>query len=235
MAWASAEKRKGYMKRWREAHREERRLAHAAYNAEHRDELRAYAAAHRDERLAYKAAYYQSHREAILAKQKANRVVLRERRRASKAAYAARHSAEKRAYDTAYTRMHRAQRAMTSKAWSKAHPETGRARSQRYRARKAQAPTHDFTAAQWQAMQEHYGHCCVYCGRQMQRLEQDHIQPLSKGGAHTLVNIVPACRSCNARKSAGAPLVPAQPLLLTLPRRHHGAPPLVHESHCGGR
>jgi 5-methylcytosine-specific restriction endonuclease McrA len=59
-----------------------------------------------------------------------------------------------------------------------------------------------------------YGHCCVYCGRKMQRLTQDHITPLSRGGNHTKSNIVPACRSCNSKKGTGEPLVPVQPMLL---------------------
>jgi hypothetical protein len=33
----------------------------------------------------------------------------------------------------------------------------------------------------------------------------DHVQPLSKGGAHTLSNLKPSCRSCNSRKSASWP------------------------------
>ena len=34
--------------------------------------------------------------------------------------------------------------------------------------------------------------------------ELDHIQPLSKGGAHTMANTQCACRACNQRKSDGA-------------------------------
>ena len=48
------------------------------------------------------------------------------------------------------------------------------------------------------------GHKCVYCGSN-QRLTVDHIQPLSKGGSHSLVNLATACRSCNSSKSAKTP------------------------------
>ena len=48
----------------------------------------------------------------------------------------------------------------------------------------------------------------------MQRLEMDHITPLSKGGDHTASNIVPCCRSCNAKKGTGPVLKPVQPMLL---------------------
>jgi 5-methylcytosine-specific restriction endonuclease McrA len=82
------------------------------------------------------------------------------------------------------------------------------------RALKKNAPIADLTMPQWRAIKDHYGHKCVYCNRKSQRLTQDHITPLSKGGTHTFANIVPACRSCNSKKGNRAPLVPVQPLLL---------------------
>lgn len=83
------------------------------------------------------------------------------------------------------------------------------------RARKANAPINDFTHAQWTALQVAFDHRCAYCGKRAKgHLTQDHVQPLSKGGSHTLSNIVPACKSCNSRKHAGAPLIPVQPMLL---------------------
>jgi 5-methylcytosine-specific restriction endonuclease McrA len=33
----------------------------------------------------------------------------------------------------------------------------------------------------------------------------DHVKPLSKGGAHLLANLRPACKSCNSSKSARWP------------------------------
>lgn len=96
------------------------------------------------------------------------------------------------------------------------HPEVHRAAERRRRATRAHASVNDFTAAQWQEMKAAYGYRCVYYQRKMQRLTQDHITPLSKGGSHTAANIVPACWSCNSKKQAGAPLRPVQPILLTL-------------------
>lgn len=96
------------------------------------------------------------------------------------------------------------------------HPEIYRERERRYRARKNGAPIHDLTAAQWADIKAAYGHRCVYCGRKMQALTQDHITPLIKGGSHTRSNVVPACRSCNSKKHTGGVLCPVQPLLLTI-------------------
>jgi hypothetical protein len=71
------------------------------------------------------------------------------------------------------------------------------------------------TREQWLLIQGHQDHCCAYCGKRCKgKLTQDHILALSKGGTHTLHNVIGACVSCNSRKQAGPPPVPVQPLLL---------------------
>ena len=100
--------------------------------------------------------------------------------------------------------------------YAAANPNVIKAISERRRARKANAPINDLTAAQWERIKTAYGYKCVYCGRKMERLTQDHITPISKGGSHTVSNIVPACRSCNSKKGTGAPLTPVQPLLFVI-------------------
>lgn len=45
-----------------------------------------------------------------------------------------------------------------------------------------------------------YSSSCFYCGS-TQRIEADHIIPVSRGGNTSIGNLVPACRSCNAKKS----------------------------------
>ena len=102
-------------------------------------------------------------------------------------------------------------------------PETkrkhDRLREARKRARKRAAAVNDLSLAQWQEIQRAYNQRCVYCGRK-RPLTMDHIIPLSKGGDHTSSNIVPACVSCNSRKAARAPLVPVQPLMLTVAKAY---------------
>ena len=110
------------------------------------------------------------------------------------------------------------------RAYSMAHPEVASTTKARRRAHKLGAAINDLTNAQWEEIKAAYGHRCVYCGRKRKRLTRDHISPLSKNGDHTASNIVPACRSCNSRKHAGPPLIPVQPLLLTIsPARPHKA------------
>ena len=53
---------------------------------------------------------------------------------------------------------------------------------------------------QWLVKLKEYDNRCAYCGVQNEDIQQDHIRPLSKGGHHTITNVVPACGFCNRRK-----------------------------------
>lgn len=48
---------------------------------------------------------------------------------------------------------------------------------------------------------EQHDHRCAYCLTRSDRLTQDHVVALVRGGTHTADNVVPACGSCNSRKS----------------------------------
>ena len=41
---------------------------------------------------------------------------------------------------------------------------------------------------------------CAYCGSK-EFIEMDHVIPISRGGQHSIGNLVPACSRCNKRKS----------------------------------
>lgn len=43
-----------------------------------------------------------------------------------------------------------------------------------------------------------YGQPCFYCGKESKHL--DHVIPLSRGGTHSIGNLVPACQFCNLSK-----------------------------------
>ena len=58
---------------------------------------------------------------------------------------------------------------------------------------------HDLSAEQWAALVDAWGGC-AYCGATDGALQKDTMLPISRGGRYTLVNVVPACRSCNASK-----------------------------------
>ena len=158
----------------------------------------------------YNATYHIEHVDAIK-----DRATKRAHTPEFRAKSAARYAANPEYFREA-SRRSRAKHPETIRAYIQAHPDKYRAYCVSRRARKNGADINDLTGAQWQEIKAAYGHRCVYCGRKMQRLTMDHIIPLSKGGNHTVQNVVPACSSCNKRKHAGPPPIPVQPLLLTI-------------------
>ena len=137
------------------------------------------------------------------------------------------HRGKRNATSLAYYHAHREERSLYGKhyratdkykehrrVYERSRPDARRAKCAKRRACKREAPINDLTASQWRDIKVAYGHRCVYCGRKMQRLTMDHVIPLSKGGSHTVQNVVPACMSCNSKKGDRSPLVPVQPLLL---------------------
>lgn len=217
--------------------KEQRKAADGAYYLAHRDEIlakkRLYHASRKEHQQVYRqinkakrCAYNAENREKI-RQQSAARYALRRdelqarylANRAEKIAYQAAQYAAKsevaRARQSAYYAAHREEALARQKAYAVLHRAEVYARNAARRARKRNAPVNDFTAAQWRAMQEHYKYCCAYCGAYCQgKMTQDHIAPLSRGGSHTLSNIVPACQFCNFHKHTGPVLSAVQPLLL---------------------
>jgi 5-methylcytosine-specific restriction endonuclease McrA len=57
------------------------------------------------------------------------------------------------------------------------------------------------TAADWREVLSILGSACLSCASTAAPT-QDHIMPLSKGGAHHPANLQPLCRPCNERKQA---------------------------------
>ncbi len=61
------------------------------------------------------------------------------------------------------------------------------------------AVEHDLSRAEWSALVAAWGGC-AYCGATGKALQKDCVLALSRGGRYTLLNVVPACASCNASK-----------------------------------
>ncbi len=70
--------------------------------------------------------------------------------------------------------------------------------AQKQSAREREAPA--LTKKELKELVDYYGDKCVYCGDPMTGV--DHLQPLSKGGEHTLENLAPCCGECNSLKQA---------------------------------
>jgi len=58
----------------------------------------------------------------------------------------------------------------------------------------------------WLCVVAAYGNACAYCGvsGDPMSLEVDHVVPRTAGGSDDLGNLVPACRSCNAKKRSSS-------------------------------
>jgi len=201
---------------------EQGRARRRQYHHDHRAAIlmqkRAYYEAHREEKREKDRQYREKNKEKIAARMRqyylAHKEYLDLKARGRKQRYRLQHAAKLHAYSRAYEQT---RRAASRSAYRRTHLEALRNRDQvkaATRRARLRGSTATLTVKQWASIKDHYGHRCVYCHRKMKRLTQDHIIPLSKGGTHTLINVVPACLSCNARKYTGPPLSPVQPLLL---------------------
>jgi len=79
------------------------------------------------------------------------------------------------------------------------NPEYARAKSARRKAMRRKVSIGVITPATLAARIAYYGGKCWMCGAEYEHL--DHVKPLSKGGAHMLANLRPACAPCNMLKS----------------------------------
>lgn len=72
---------------------------------------------------------------------------------------------------------------------------------QRRRAREAGAHG-TFTWSEFMRIARKFNYCCAYCGVKPERLDPDHVVPLSRGGSNTPSNLLPTCLMCNSSKNA---------------------------------
>lgn len=165
----------------------DRRAYKKAWRIANKERLRAYD-------KAWRSANKERARAAIKAWNAVHPEVLAEARRRWMAANPERVRAYKKAWRDANTERSR----QGAKAWQAANPERMRASNARRRARLASVRS-TLTAEEWEAILEAAGYACIYCGCS-NRLEQDHLTPISKGGEHTAENVAPACKPCNSSK-----------------------------------
>lgn len=77
----------------------------------------------------------------------------------------------------------------------------------RRRAARLKASPNTLTKGEWQICLDYFNHQCVYCGRHESEcgvLQQDHFIPITHPDCpgHVAHNIVPACSTCNSKKSS---------------------------------
>jgi hypothetical protein len=81
--------------------------------------------------------------------------------------------------------------------WHRANPATIQALKALHR---EAAESNAVTERDWARLLARWDYCCAYCGVGGKRLSWEHVVPLTRGGRHTIGNVLPICRSCNSSK-----------------------------------
>lgn len=59
-----------------------------------------------------------------------------------------------------------------------------------------------WTWSEFMRIARKFDYCCAYCGTKPERLDPDHVVPLSRGGSDSPSNLLPTCSMCNSSKCA---------------------------------
>jgi 5-methylcytosine-specific restriction endonuclease McrA len=88
-----------------------------------------------------------------------------------------------------------------NREWARANPDKRAEKDNKRRAFKM-GKSGSFSSREWAELKRRYNYTCLRCGRYEPeiKLTADHIVPISKGGAGTIENIQPLCKSCNSAK-----------------------------------
>lgn len=151
---------------------------------------RAFRETNREEYLAERRAYYQANRVARDAKSRE---------------YVEAHREQVRDYMAQYVQDHREEHNRRNAKWRKANPEASRRHFARWNALRRGAQVMDMPVHLLRQKWNYWAGKCWMCG--IAADTWDHVKPLNKGGLHAIVNLRPACRSCNSRKRDRWPLV----------------------------
>jgi len=96
------------------------------------------------------------------------------------------------------------QRRRANEKYAKSEKMAAKKRRDYARRKRAVVPSRPVTARDWMAILEAHHYRCHYCKMPFTAETPptlDHVIPVSKGGLHVTENIVPACQSCNSKKS----------------------------------
>lgn len=97
---------------------------------------------------------------------------------------------------TDYYRSTQPRRSEYSRQWCRDNPASTKVSRARRRVRES---TGTITERDWSRLVARYESRCAYCGKKC-KVTLDHVVPLSRGGANTIGNALPACKSCNSSK-----------------------------------
>lgn len=122
-----------------------------------------------------------------------------EKSRAYCAKWAKKHSGQMSAIQAAWRKANPEKIRELKVAWKADNPDYAAVAAQRRRTRKASAAGAGVSQREWRQIVADALELCAHCN-QHKPLTMDHVEPLSRGGAHDPENIVAACKSCNSSK-----------------------------------
>lgn len=157
-------------------------------------------AAHPERAAIYNRRYYERHPERVRAAIDAWRTGNPDKVKAQQRAYRTAHLEESRAKGRRWYAAHPEYYANRRPAYAAANRERLRVIEGRRRTKVNANGTFTITDHDWRGLLHRYHDSCAYCGIRGP-LEFDHVIPISRGGRHSIGNLVPACRYCNGSKS----------------------------------
>jgi len=165
-----------HYKKWRNNHKEELSEYSRQWKKEHKEQLKQYRIDHKDKIKEYNKKYREEHLEYFALYKKE---------------HGQEHWRKNKEHYLAYARKRRNDNKEATNKKDRMYAHKRRAIIQKLES--------TLTIEQWETIKEYFNNCCAYCGKE-RPLAQEHFIPLSKGGAYTHNNIIPACKSCNSSK-----------------------------------
>jgi len=159
---------------------------------------RRYRAEHKEERARHSYDYWREHKENQQAYHREYRKINATRIRQREEIKAP----QRRAHNRRYYEENKERLVERHRVWAQtaAAQASHRQRQQVRRMAKAGLPN-TYTLEEWQYALAWFDGCCAYCGLVVAKPQQDHVIPVTAGGAYVVENIVPACKRCNCSKS----------------------------------
>lgn len=99
---------------------------------------------------------------------------------------------------------HREEKLAYAKQYQKDNPD--KVRATKYKREKLKGDKYVVTDRDIRRQRDIQKGLCFWCGDRIQKYHIDHVMPLSKGGSHSIGNIVISCPTCNIKKNNRLPI-----------------------------
>lgn len=87
-----------------------------------------------------------------------------------------------------------------AKAWRVNNRDKVTHQNRKLKAMRRNAERCVVTEKDWQRLVNRHNGCCAYCGIK-EKMTMEHVVPISRGGRHSIGNLLPVCIKCNISKN----------------------------------